>query len=368
MRRRGKGEGSISRRANGYFQASYTGSDGKRYYLQARTRQEATEKLQAALRDKALGVFVAGNSQTLDTFLASWLRGSKGRLAPRTYERYSGQIRLNVVPYIGDVPIRKLTPQHLSDLYATLNLSPASIAHLHRVLRSALAEGMRWNLIARNPADAVRAPRAKPREMTILTPDEVRAFFAAAKGDEHECLYVLAVHTGLRLGELLGLRWRDVDLIAGWLEVSASLTRGGQRRPPKTSHSRRRVKLSDTAKKTLSAHRLRMAERLLPMRARAEGDTLVFVDPKGDPFNGAHITERALKPLLRREGLREIRFHDLRHAFASLMLSQGARVDLVSQMLGHSSAGLTLSIYAHLMPGDQESAVHRLDLLLAGAG
>jgi integrase len=89
---------------------------------------------------------------------------------------------------------------------------------------------------------------------------------------------------------------------------------------------------------------------------------------QGDPFNGAHITERALKPLLRREGLREIRFHDLRHAFASLMLSQGARVDLVSQMLGHSSAGLTLSIYARLMPGDQESAVHRLDLLLAGAG
>ena len=149
----------------------------------------------------------------------------------------------------------------------------------------------------------------------------------------------LAVHTGLRQGELLGLRWRDVDLKAGWLEVSASLTRGGLRRPPKTPHSRRRVKLSDTAKRTLSAHRLRMAERLLPMRARADGDTLVFVDPKGDPFNGAHITERALKPLLRREGLREIRFHDLRHAFASLMLSQGARVDLVSQMLGPLFAG-----------------------------
>jgi len=111
-----------------------------------------------------------------------------------------------------------------------------------------------------------------------------------------------------------------------------------------------------------------MAERLLPLRARADGDTLIFVDPKGDPVNGAHVTERALKPLLRRAGLREIRFHDLRHAFASLMLSQGARVDLVSQMLGHSSPALTLSIYAHLMPGDQESAVRRLDIVLGDVG
>jgi len=140
MKRRGKGEGSISKRASGYFQASYTGSDGRRYYLQGRTRTEAREKLHAALRDKALGVFVAGNSQTISTFLATWLRGSE---APRTYERYAGQIRLHVVPYLGDVPIRKLTPQHLSELYAQLTLSPASIAHLHRVLRSALAEALR---------------------------------------------------------------------------------------------------------------------------------------------------------------------------------------------------------------------------------
>jgi len=125
--------------------------------------------------------------------------------------------------------------------------------------------------------------------MIVLIPDEVRAFLSAVQGDEHKYLYVLAVHTGLRQGELLGLRWRDVDLEAGWLEVNATLTRGGQRQPPKTPDSRRRVKLSDTAQRALRAHRLRMAERLLPMRARADGDTLIFVDPKGDPVNGAHV-------------------------------------------------------------------------------
>jgi len=367
MRRRGKGEGSLTQRAGGRWQASYVGSDTRRHYLYAPTRKAAAAALAAALRDKELGVFVAGPSQTVSAYLETWLRHTASRLGPRTLERYAGQARLHVAPAIGDVALRKLTPQHLAELYAALQLAPASIAHLHRVLHAAFDQALKWNLIARNPAAAVRPPRVPRREMTVLTPDEVRALLAAVAGDELEALYVLAVTAGLRQGELLGLRWRDVDLEGGWVEVSATLSRG-KRQAPKTRSSTRRVKLGETGIRALRAHRLRMAERLLPFRARTEGDVLVFVTELGEPYNGAHITERAFKPLLRRAGLREIRFHDLRHACASLLLSQGVRVDLVSQMLGHSTPAVTLAIYAHLMPGDQEDAVARLDRLIGGVG
>lgn len=367
MRRRGKGEGGLTRRADGAWQASYVGSDDRRHYLYAPTRKEAAAALAAALRDKELGLYVGGPSQTVDQYLTSWLRHAAGRLGERSLERYAGQIRIHVVPAIGSVPLRRLTPQQLAELYAGLTLAAASIAHLHRVLHSAFDQALRWNLIARNPAAAVTAPRPARREMTVLSPDEVRSLLEAVAGDELEALYVLAVTAGLRQGELLGLRWRDVDLEAGWLEVSATLSRG-KRLPPKTRSSSRRVKLGATGIRALRSHRLRMAERLLPFRARTEGDVFVFVTELGEPYNGAHITERAFKPLLRRAGLREIRFHDLRHACASLLLSQGVRVDLVSQMLGHSTPALTLSIYAHLMPGDQEDAVARLDRVLGGAG
>lgn len=369
MRRRGKGEGGLTRRGGGSWQASYVGSDDRRHYLYAPTRRAAAAALAAALRDRELGLFVAGPSQTVDQYLATWLRLAGDRLGPRTLERYAGQVRIHVVPTIGPVLLRKVTPQHLADLYAQLgaSLSASSIAHLHRVLHSAFDQAVQWNLIARNPAAAVKAPRPRRREMTVLSPDEVRALLAAVAGDELEALYVLAVTAGLRQGELLGLRWRDVDLEAGWLEVSATLSRG-MRQQPKTRSSSRRVKLGETGIRALRSHRLRMAERLLPFRARTEGDVYVFVTELGEPYNGAHITERAFKPLLRRAGLREIRFHDLRHACASLLLSQGVRVDLVSQMLGHSTPALTLSIYAHLMPGDQEDAVARIDRMLGGAG
>lgn len=365
MRRREKGEGGVTYRADGRWQATYIGSDDRRHYLYAPTRKEAAAALAVALRDKDLGLYVGGPAQTVEQYLASWLGHAGGRLSPRTLERYAGQVRIHVVPAIGGIAVRKLTPQHLADLYAQLapGLSNASIAHLHRVLHSAFDQALRWNLIARNPAAAVRPPRPSRRAMTVLTPDEVRALLEAVTDDPLQALYVLAVTGGLRQGELLGLRWRDVDLEAGWVEVSATLSRG-KRQAPKTRSSSRRVKLGELGIRALRSHRLRMAERLLPYRARTEGDVLVFLTELGEPYNGAHITERAFKPLLRRAGLREIRFHDLRHACASLLLSQGVRVDLVSQMLGHSTPALTLAIYAHLMPGDQEDAVARLDRIL----
>lgn len=362
MSRRAKGEGGLTQRSDGRWQGTFVGSDRRRHYVYGPTKKATSKKLGDAIRDRELGVYVAGRSQTVEAFLTAYLASRQGDLGPRTHERYAVQIR-HAIAALGDVPLRRLQPHQLAALYASLQLSPTSIAHLHRVLRSAFDQALRWNLIARNPAAAVKPPRTRRRDMTVLTPAETRQLLEAVQGDELEALYVLAVTSGLRQGELLALRWRDVDLEAGWLDVNATMSRG-QRLPPKTATSRRRVKVGRLAIAALRAHRLRMAERLLPYRARTEGDVLVFLTPLAEPWNGSHITERSFKPLLRRAGLREIRFHDLRHACASLLLSQGIRVDLVSQMLGHSSPATTLAIYAHLMPGDQDEAIRRIDAIL----
>lgn len=367
MSRRGKGEGSLTRRTDGLWQGSYTGSDSKRHYVYGRTRKIAHDKLLAALRDLEAGVYVTGQSQPAGVYLTRWLARAD-HLRPITRKRYEALLRLHAIPHIGAIPLRKVQPQHIADLYAALRgtRSPATIAQLHAVLHSAFDQALRWNMVARNPVAAVKAPKVEQREMRVLSLPEIHAFLDAISGDPLEALYTLAVTTGARQGELLALRWRDLDLDAAAMSINATLTRidgHWERTPPKTAGSVRTVHLSARAVRSLRAHRLRMAEELLPLRARTEGDTLVFLH-HGEAVNGFHVTERAFKPLLRRHGLPAIRFHDLRHVFVSLMLSNGVRVDLISKMLGHASPTVTMGVYAHLMPGDQEAAMAQLDAVL----
>jgi integrase len=367
MRRRGKGEGGLTKRSDGRWQGSYVGSDDRRHYVYGSTRREAADKLAAALRDKQLGIFVAGPSQSVADYLTRWLARAD-HLRPITRKRYEALIRLHADPHLGHLELRKVQPQHVADVYAAIRgqRKPATIGQLHAVLHSAFDQALSWRMIAYNPVAAVRAPKVEQREMRIFTVPESHRFLAAVAGDPLEALYVLAVTTGARQGELLALRWGDVDLDAGTIAINATLTRmdgAWHRSPPKTPGSVRTVHLSALAQKALRAHRLRMSEELLPLRGRTEGDTLVFLQA-GSPVNGFHVTERSLKPLLRRVGLPVIRFHDLRHVFASIMLSNGTRPDLVAQMLGHTNPATTLRIYAHLMPGDQAAAMARLDAVL----
>lgn len=372
MRRRGYGEGGITVRKDGRLQGTYTGSDGRPhtiYMPKGTPRRVMSERLGEIRREIRMGVYVTGVSQTVEQFLTRWLERAD-HLRPITRKRYEALIRLHALPHLGRLELRKVQPHQISELYQALKgtRKPATIGQLHAVLHSALDEALRWNLIARNPVAAVRAPKVERVEMRILSLPEIHTFLRAIEGDPLEALYVLAVTTGARQGELLALRWQDVDLDSGIINISATLTRMDgrwHRAPPKTASSVRTVHLSSHGLAALKAHRLRMAEELLPLRQRTDGETLVFLH-RGAAVNGFHVTERNLKPLLRKAGLPVIRFHDLRHVFASLMLSNGTRPDLVAQMLGHSNPATTLRIYAHLMPGDQQAAMARLDEVLAG--
>lgn len=369
MRRRIKGDGGVTKRADGRWQASYVGSDSKRHYLYAPTRKDASERLSAALRDKEMGVYVAGPSQILAEFLSAFMKESSSRLKPRTIQRYESLFRIHVIPAIGGVQLRKLGPQHLVDLYETMRATsaPASIAQVHAVLGSAFKRALLWGLIARNPCDAVRPPKPQRREMLVLSPDQTRQIIDATRGTEIGTLYLMALHTGMRSGELLALRWRDIR--DSKIDVNATLVRiGGKvnRASPKSAAGVRLITMTRPLREAVARHRVRQAERLLAIGVRITDDSLIYTDRWGNALNGFHITEREFKPLLRRLGLPAMRFHDLRHAFASLMLSQGVRVDLVSEMLGHAKPATTLNTYAHLLPGDQEEAMRRLELALGG--
>jgi integrase len=357
MTRRSPGEGSIAKRRDGRWSGRYV-ANGKRRAVYAKSRREVTAKLAAALELREYGL--AGRAPTVAEYLDGWL--ARAAVRPITRVRYEGLLRLHILPAIGAIELRRLRPDHIAALYGALPLAPATVGQIHAVLHGAFRQALIWNLVARNPADGVRPPKAERPAIRVLTIPEAHALLTAVRGDDLEALYVLALTTGARQGELLALYWEDIA--DGTIRIRYTLTRG-KRVSTKTAASVRTIPLTRLAADALRSHRLRMAERLLPLRGRTEGEQLVFCDAFGDPLYGPHITERAFKPLLRRHGLPEIRFHDLRHAAASLMLSRGVPPLVVSRMLGHTNVGTTLNIYGHLLPGDMEAAAQAVQEVLS---
>lgn len=243
-----------------------------------------------------------------------------------------------------------------------------SVRHLHAVLHTAFAQAERWGVVARNVADLVDAPRAPRHEMTALSPSQVRTLIDAAEGDRLAAIHVVAVTTGMRQGELLALRWADVDLDAGTAQVRASLVaeRGGgfTFAEPKSARSRRQVMLTRVGVAALRQHRVRQAEERLRAGPAWDDLDLVFANEVGRPLSRANLVGRSFLPLLRRAGLPRIRFHDLRHTAATLLLSRGVHPRISADMLGHATVAVTLDTYSHVTPTMQREAAAALDAVL----
>ena len=271
---------------------------------------------------------------------------------------------------LGKVPIALLRPEHLQKHYAdrlAAGSAPSSVAHLHAVLHRALSQAARWRVVIRNVAELVDAPRVARKEMHVLSPEQVRQLLQAASGDDLEAFYVLAVTTGARLGELLGLHWRDVDLDDASLNIVTSLQRaqnGLEFVEPKTARSRRHVSLTTAAVKGLRDHRKRQNEARLAAKEWADLD-LVFCNEKGRPIEDGNLRRRSFVRLLEKAGLQPIRLHDLRHTAATLMLGQGIHPKIAAEMLGHSQIAVTLDLYSHVTPTMQRQATEAIDALLA---
>lgn len=371
--RREAGEGWKVRQVKDGYRTGYTDPSGKRRHFRAKTATEARRKRDKAIAESKQGITAPAHRQTVGMFLTAWINDAIApSLAPRTVERYRGIVNRHIIPELGRLPLSKLTAQHVQRLYAEKgrSLSPASVRYIHAVLRGALQQAVMYRLLPVNPASNVKPPRKTRTEVKPLGGVQARALLEAAQNDPLEALYVTALHTGMRLGELLALTWDRIDWGRGTVDVRATLHRVGPKiyepREPKTARSRRTISLSPTAQSALRTHRLREAERMMELGRGMDDDSLIFTDRWGEPIYWARITERHLHPLCDRAGLPRIRFHDLRHTAASMMLSSGVPVHIVSQILGHASATTTLGVYAHLMPGDQESAVAVLERALVG--
>jgi integrase len=359
------------------WRARYLDADGKRRSVYVATPGRAGQRECAARRDEALlqarqGLTAGLGAQRLDEYLARWLKVKRRDLRPRSYEKYAGTVRRHLDPFVGTVQIGRLRPQRIADLYDELleaGRSPSNVRYVHSVLHGALEQAVAWRVIAVNPADAATAPRPRTTEIHPLTPAEARDLIAGIAGHELEVLIVLALRTAMRLGELLGLRWSDVDGAGRMLNVQRELYRlGGEwlTDAPK-SGKHRSISVTDDTLAMLRAYRIDRAQALLAIGHRVTDRDLVFLTDEAEPFDGHHLTERRFKPLLRQLALPPRRFHDLRHTAATLMLAGGIHPKVVSEMLGHADVQITLNRYSHVLPTMQAEAAAALDLVTGRA-
>jgi integrase len=369
--KRGNNEGSISKRADGRWMARLTLDGGERKTFYARTRQEAARRPAAAMRDRDTGVPIVGERQTVEQYFSAWLSTIRPTIRPRSWVRYEEMVRLHLLPSLGGTILSRLSAHQLQTLYSAKlaeGLAPATVGRLHAVARRALGEATLLGLTQRNVATLVRAPRSAGHEMRVLTPSQARVFLTSIAGDPLEPLYVLALTTGMRRGELLALHWSEIDLEAGYLQVRWTLQHvaGGTYilTPPKTARSRRKIALTARAVKALGEHRSRQSALREAAKEAWQETDFVFTNAIGHPIRGNHILQRNFAPLLAKAGLPSIRFHDLRHTAATLLLLKSIHPKVVSEMLGHSTISMTLDIYSHVLPDMQRDAVDALDHLL----
>jgi integrase len=377
MGKRGNGEGSIyQRKEDGKWVGSITLENRKRKVFYGKTRKEVQEKLKVALHEQQQGTLITAPQQTISQYLEHWLEHTvKLTIRPRSHERYEEIVRLHIVPTLGKVKVQALTPQHVQSLQSKKlqeGLSPTTVSAIHGVLHKALDDAVRIGLVARNVCDAVSPPRKKHKEIQPLTPGQARKLLEAARGHPQEALFVLALATGMRRGELLGLKWQDIDFTQGTLQVRRVLSRTptkigrqtGDRyveAETKTEKSRRKIMLADFALEVLKQHRLRQEE-----ARRVAGDAwqdhdYVFCTLIGTHLNPGHGVLVQLKLLLKKAGLPDIRFHDLRHSAATLLLTMGVHPKVVQEILGHSEISMTMDTYSHVLPTIQSEAIEKLN-------
>jgi integrase len=371
--RRANGEGSIYLRRDGRWAGAVflpTPSGAvKRVQVYGRSRDEVHRKVTVLLRQAQQGIPVADRSWTVGAYLDYWLQHVvRPRLRPKTYVGYEGVVRLHLKPALGAKRVERLSVRDVRGLLddrRAQGLSVRMVQFIHAVLRNALQQAVREELVARNVAQLVRVEVPQYEVGRGITVADARRFLAAIRADRLYALYVLALTLGLRKGELLGLRWADVDLDRGELEVRQTLQRiSGELRvqPPKTKRSRRTIPLPAPCVDALREHRARQAAERLRAGERWKDSGLVFMTRVGSPLEPRNLNRHFYS--VRRAGGLAVRFHDLRHTCVSLLLDLGVPPHVVREIVGHSDIEVTMTIYAHASLDEQRKALGRLGEVL----
>ncbi len=371
-KRRGHGEGSVYQRKDGRWVASMSLEGRKRKDFYGETKKEVLDQLKTALYQQQQGTLMTGPRQTVANFLTHWLEEThKRNIRLHTYQNYQDLLRLHILPVIGHHQLQKLSPQHLETLYAKKldeGLSEGVVQIMHAMLHKALDTAVLWNILPFNVCDKVTAPRQKRHEMQTLTPEQAQQFLKAAQEHRLKALFVLALATGMRKGEIAGLKWQDINMTYGTLHVRRTISYvnkiGIIESEPKTEQGRRSIVLPAFAMEALKEHRLLQLEERLRAGELWQDHDLVFSTATGDYINPTSTLLKIFKTILKKAGLPDMRFHDLRHSAATLLLSMGVHAKVIQELLGHSQISITMNIYGHVLPSMQQDAMEKMNSLL----
>ena len=378
--------GSVKQRGSSWRVMVDIGDDpstGKRRQqsFTCKTKREAEKKLAKLITQVDSGGYVRPAKVTVADFLRQWLQDyASVNVRARTAHGYQHKIERHIIPTLGAVPLADLRPDHLTAFYAQAmkdgradgkegGLSARTVRHFHRILHDALAWGVRMGLVARNVADAVTAPRAKAKEMRALDNHELTRLLEKARETEWYAPIHLAAFTGMRRSEVLGLRWQDVDLDLATISVTQTLHDLGSNKivieRPKSAKSARQIALSPSACLVLRSHRERQENERAMFGLTLRDTDLVFSRGDGSAMLPNSLTH-AFGRIARAAGLPDVHLHTLRHSHASLMLQAGVNVKTISSRLGHANIGITMDVYAHLLPGADEGAALQFEQAMNG--
>lgn len=361
--------GNIRRRANGSWTIQvYAGKNpesGRKRYVSRTVRglkKDAEAALANLVRAQETGLDLSAARLTVSAFLDRWLEVSKERVKPRTHFRYAELMRLHVNPTLGATQLTKLRPLHIEELYGRLRkqgLSGTTVLQIHRVLHAAFNQAVRWQLLERNPVDAVKAPRKSTQETSSLTAEEIPKLLAAIEGQSIELPTLIALGTGMRLGEVLGLRWQDVDLTTATARVRQTLQVTMQFDTPKSHRSTRTLSLPAFLVDALKRHRKSQNERRLMLGESWHEFDLICERGDGQPLRPDTISKQFRT--VARAADSDVTFHGLRHTHASLMLAAGADLKVTLSRLGHSSISITADLYTHVASDQDRRAAEALN-------
>ncbi len=355
-----------------------TGKKKQKWVTIHGNKKDAERELNRLLHELDTGAYVEPSRDTLAIFFGKWLDMIRPSLGGKTHERYSEIVNRHLIPAFGTMPLAKVQPIHIQGYYSIAlesgrldgkgGLSAQTVLHHHRVLHGALQQAVKWQLLVRNPADAVEPPRPEQKEMRALDEDRSIWLLDAAHGTRLYVPILIAITTGMRRGEILALRWRDVDITNQCLRVQRSLeqTNAGVRfKEPKKKKSRRPIAMPLFLAEALETHRKQQIEIQKKLGPPNEDHDLVCCYDDGRIWIPESFTSSYFQ-FTRRIGV-EVRFHDLRHSHASQLLRAGISPKVVSERLGHSAIGITLDTYSHILPGMQEDAAAKIDTALRAA-
>ena len=368
-KKRGQNEGSIYKRKNGRWSAQIS-IQGQRVTKYFNTQREGLDWLHSMRNQINAGLTLDGAQKTLSEFLEQWLGSIRVSVKVKTHSQYKQIVRMHITPTLGSIKLKDLRPDQIQALYnkkLDSGISARTLLLVHTVLRQSLKQALKWGTIGRNPTDAITRPKVIRAEMLTFTEDQARTFISLAETTRYGALFNLALHTGMRQGELLGLKWIDLDWVKRKLQVRRQIQRipgqGLSFVEPKSAAGRRAISLSKNMVERMRKHYNEQSTIRENAGIKWQENDLVFPTTLGTPMHPTSMY-KDFKALLAKNDLPNIRFHDLRHTAATLMLQQGIHPKVVQERLGHADITLTLNTYSHVLPSMQEDAAEKLDELL----